>query len=179
MYGGKYGLRDPDAATDDPKKASQGFEPVTNLASLPKHASVLPTDIPGVIIVDMYTTPGKSPGYQIVRAILPDSEAMLEILEKKTVMQTRLPLVIRVIAQGSSGKGYRSPGGPHVADEDQYTIRVTEDGNVEPFAFYPHIRRTSPNTWAPLRRRKVASGPPTSTPSRTSSVAQMLSPWSS
>ena len=135
VYGGKYGLRDPDAATEDPKKPSQGFEPVTNLANLPKQASVLP-EIPGVIIVDMYTTPGKSPGFQIVRAILPGlSGAMLEMLETKTVMQTRLPLVIRVIASHFSGKGYYSPGGPHTPDEDQYTIRVTEDGNVGPFAF--------------------------------------------
>jgi hypothetical protein len=137
VYGGKYGLQDPDAAIEDAKKPSPGPEPITDLGRLPIHASMLP-EIPGVIIVDLYTSPGKSPGFQIIRGILPGlSEAMLESLEKKTVMETRLPLVIRLIASHFDGKGYYSVGGSFTADEDQYTVRVTEDGNVFPYTVLP------------------------------------------
>lgn len=117
-------------------------EPVTDLRRVPGTAgSVVRAETPGLLTLDIYLTPGASPGFKLIKATLPGStKAMLAQMGSWNPGKAKMPIVFRVITD-RHGNSFYKPAGDTGHQDQEFNLRVNELGEVLVGAWYPWHRR--------------------------------------
>ena len=119
--------------------ASGAEEVLTPLGHIPGEVGGITPTVEGVVFVDLY--PGERYSHELVGGALPGlTRAMLTRIQDVPLSKLGLPIVYRIMAD-KNGRGIRLPPGSSTGEENQFSIRVDEAGNVYNMARYPWHRQ--------------------------------------